>query len=311
MPQPTPVPIPAPPSSTDPTPSPRRAGPALYMLAAVALFALMDTGLKILSPHYPALQVAALRGAAALPLVLAWSLATIGARGLLRVHWPLHLLRGALGVGLIAGFVYGLRTLPLSTAYAISFVAPLLVTAMAVPILGEKVGPRRWTAIFVGLVGVLVVLRPTGQGMMTLGGLAILGAAVCYAASAITVRVLAQRDSTQAMVFWLMLILAVAGGALSWHEWAPIQGRHWWVIAGVGVVGTLAQVLLTEAFRRGEASMIAPLEYTALVWGVLLDLTLWHVLPDGVTWLGAGIIIASGLYLIRRERARALESPPP
>src|SRR3546814_9792078 len=83
--------------------------------------------------------------------------------GLLRVHWPLHLLRGALGVGLIAGFVYGLRTLPLSTAYAISFVAPLLVTAMAVPILGEKVGPRRWAAIFVGLAGVLVVLRPTGQ----------------------------------------------------------------------------------------------------------------------------------------------------
>lgn len=310
MPQPTPVPIPAP-SSTDPTPSPRRAGPALYMLAAVALFALMDTGLKILSPHYPALQVAALRGAAALPLVLAWSLVTIGARGLLRVHWPLHLLRGALGVGLIAGFVYGLRTLPLSTAYAISFVAPLLVTAMAVPILGEKVGPRRWTAIFVGLVGVLVVLRPTGQGMMTLGGLAILAAAVCYAASAITVRVLAQRDSTQAMVFWLMLILAVAGGALSWHEWVPIQGRHWWVVAGVGAVGTLAQVLLTEAFRRGEASMIAPLEYTALVWGVLLDLTLWHVLPDGVTWLGAAIIIASGLYLIRRERVRALEAPPP
>src|SRR3546814_1065199 len=89
------------------------------------------------------------------------------------------------------------------------------------------------------------------------------------------------------------------------------QGRHWWVIAGVGVVGTLAQVLLTEAFRRGEASMIAPLEYTALVWGVLLDLTVWHVLPDGVTWLGAGIIVASGLYLIRRERVRNAEPIEP
>lgn len=312
MPQPTPVPVSAPaPPPAGPAPARRRAGPVLYMLAAVALFALMDTGLKILSPHYPTLQVATLRGAAALPLVLAWSLATIGARGLLQVHWPLHLLRGVLGVGLIAGFVYGLRTLPLSTAYAISFVAPLLVTAMAVPILGEKVGPRRWGAIFIGLVGVLVVLRPTGQGMMTLGGLAILAAAVCYAASAITVRVLAQRDSTQAMVFWLMLILAVAGGALSWHEWAPIQGRHWWVIAGIGVVGTLAQVLLTEAFRRGEASMIAPLEYTALVWGVLLDLTLWQVLPDGMTWLGAAIIIASGLYLIRRERVHGVAHPQP
>src|SRR3546814_8915148 len=88
----------------------------------------------------------------------------------------------------------------------------------------------------------------------------------------------------------------LGGGALSWHEWAPIQGRHWWVIAGIGLVGTLAQVALTEAFRHGEASMIAPLEYTALVWGVLLDLTLWQVLPDGVTWLGAGIIVASGPY---------------
>jgi len=280
------------------------------MLAAVALFALMDTGLKILSPHYPALQVAALRGASALPLVLAWSLASIGARGLLRVHWPLHLLRGALGVAMMAGFVFGLRTLPLSTAYAISFVAPLLVTAMAVPILGEKVGPRRWAAIVVGLAGVLVVLRPTGQGMMTAGGLAILLAAVCYAASAITVRVLAQRDSTQAMVFWLMLMLVAGAGVLSWHEWLPVQPRHWWVVAGIGVVGTLAQVLLTEAFRRGEASLIAPLEYTALVWGVLLDVALWQILPDGVTWLGAAIIVASGLYLIRRERVRAAAPTP-
>src|SRR3546814_4944880 len=96
----------------------------------------------------------------------------------------------------MAGFVYGVRLLPLSTAYAISFVAPLLVTAMAVPILGEKVGPRRWAAIFVGLAGVLVVLRPTGQGVMTLGGLAILAAAVCYAASAITVRVLRSEEHT-------------------------------------------------------------------------------------------------------------------
>src|SRR5690606_1167597 len=149
MPPPSPILPPPDGPASEPVPAPpvRRAGPALYMLVAVALFALMDAGLKSLSPHYPALQVATLRGAAALPLVLAWSLATVGARGLLRVHWPLHLLRGVLGVALMAGFVYGVRTLPLTTAYAISFVAPLLVTAMAVPILGEKVGPRRWAAI--------------------------------------------------------------------------------------------------------------------------------------------------------------------
>jgi drug/metabolite transporter (DMT)-like permease len=281
----------------------------LCMLAAVCLFGAMDAGLKLLAPHYPPLQVASLRGAAALPLVLAWSLATVGARGLLRVHWPLHLLRGGLGVLMMMGFVYGLRTLPLSTAYAITFVAPLLVTAMAVPLLGEHVGPRRWIAIAVGLVGVLVVLRPTGEGMLTLGGLAVLGAAVCWAASAITVRLLAQRDSTQAMVFWLMAILTFACGALAWSEWRPIQPEHWKVIAVIGVAGTLAQVLLTEAFRRGEASLLSPLEYTALIWGVLLDMALWRVLPDGMTWIGAAIIIASGLYLLRRERL-AGESPP-
>src|SRR5690606_10218372 len=93
-------------------------------------------------------------------------------------------------------------------------------------------------------------------------------------------------------------------------EWLPVQPRHWWVVAGIGVVGTLAQVLLTEAFRRGEASLIAPLEYTPLVWGVLLDVALWQILPDGVTWLGAAIIVASGLYLIRRERVRAAAPTP-
>ena len=122
--------------------------------------------------------MAALRGAASLPLVLAWALLTVGVRALLRVRWPLHLLRGVLGVAMMAAFVYALRTLPLSTAYAIIFVAPLLVTAMSVPFLGEQVGPRRWIAIAIGLVGVLVVLRPTGEGMFTLAGLAVLGAAV-------------------------------------------------------------------------------------------------------------------------------------
>lgn len=280
----------------------------LLMLVAVALFALMDAGLKLLSPHYPALQVGALRGLSSLPFVLAWILATVGLRSLLRARWRLHLLRAVLGIAMMAGFVYGLRTLPLSTAYAITFVAPLLVTAMAVPLLGEHVGPRRWIAIGVGLLGVLVILRPTGEGMLTLGGLAILLAAVCYAASAITVRMLARTDSTQAMVFWLMALMALGSALLAWRDWRPIRTEHLWIIAGIGLAGSLAQVALTEAFRRGEASLVAPLEYTALLWGTLLDATLWGVLPDAVTWVGAAIIVASGLYLLRRERVRGASS---
>ena len=281
---------------------PSLASAVLLMLAAVLMFALMDAGLKLLSAHYPPLQVAALRGLSSLPLVTVWVLATVPARSLLRVHWPLHLLRGALGVAMMAGFVYGLRTMPLSTAYAITFVAPLLVTAMAGPLLKEKVGAARWTAIGIGLVGVLVILRPTGEGMLTGGGLAILVAAICYALGAITVRMLAQRDSTQAMVFWFVVLLSLGAWLLALPAWKPLQPAHGWIIAGVGISGSLAQVALTEAFRRGEASLIAPLEYTALVWGVLLDVALWSVLPDGVTWIGAGIIVASGLYLLRREK---------
>ena len=291
-------------------PRPSLASAVLLMLAAVLMFALMDAGLKLLSSHYPPLQVAALRGLSSLPLVTLWVLATVPARSLLRVHWPLHLLRGALGVAMMAGFVYGLRTMPLSTAYAITFVAPLLVTAMAGPLLKEKVGAARWVAIGIGLIGVLVILRPTGEGMLTRGGLAILIAAICYAMGAITVRMLAQRDSTQAMVFWFVVLLSLGAWLLALPAWKPLQAAHVWIIAGVGVSGSLAQVALTEAFRRGEASLIAPLEYTALLWGVLLDVALWSVLPDGVTWIGAGIIVASGLYLLRREKVHVEAEHP-
>jgi drug/metabolite transporter (DMT)-like permease len=274
----------------------------MSMLAAVGLFALMDAGLKLLSPHYPPLQVAAMRGLASLPWVVTWALLTVGPRALLRVRWTLHLLRGVLGISMMAAFVFALRSLPLSTAYSIFFVAPLLITALSVPFLHERVGPRRWIAIAVGLLGVLVVLRPTGEGVLTLGGLAILLAAFGYAVSAITVRVLSRTDSTQAMVVWLMAMLGIGAGALAAPHWQAIRGTDWLLIVGVGIVGALGQVAITEAFRRGEASLIAPLEYTALAWGVGLDLLVWHVLPDAITWIGAAIIVGSGLYLLRRER---------
>lgn len=280
------------------------------MLLAVLMFALMDAGLKLLTAHYPPLQVATLRGLASLPLVLIWILSTVSVRSLLRVYWRLHLVRGALGIAMMFGFVYGLRSMPMSSAYSIAFIAPLLVTAMAVPLLGEKVGPRRWTAIAIGLVGVIVILRPTGEGMATSGGLAVLLASICYAIGAITVRLLAQRDSIQSMVFWFLVILSLGAGVLAMPQWVPIRAVDGLTIAGVGLTGSLAQVALTEAFRRGEASLIAPFEYTALVWTIGLDLTLWGILPDNMTWLGAGIIVASGFYLLRREKIRMpLEHP--
>jgi drug/metabolite transporter (DMT)-like permease len=275
---------------------------ALFMLAAVGLYALMDAGLKLLTAHYPPMQISAMRGGASLPFVLVWVLSTVSVRSLFRVRWPLHLLRAVLGIMMMATFVYALRTLPLSTAYTIFFVAPLLITALSVPILGERVGPRRWTAIAIGFLGVMVVLRPTGEGVASLAGLAVLLAAFGYAVSAITVRVLARTDSSQSIVVWLLVSLTVGAGLLALPHWVPIRAEDLWLIAGIGVAGALGQYAITEAFRCGEASLIAPLEYSALLWGVLLDFSLWNVLPDAMTWVGAAIIVLSGLYLLRRER---------
>ena len=300
---------------TAPTPhahaAARRLRAILLMLAAVGCFALMDAGLKQLSTAYPPFQVAALRGLASLPLVLAWALMTAPPSSLLRVRWPLHLMRGAMGVVMMASFVFALRTLPLSTAYTIFFIAPLLITALSVPVLGEKVGPRRWTAIAIGFIGVLVVLRPTGDGLVSLAGLAVLASALGYSVGAITVRVLARTDSTQSMVVWLMVCIALGATLLALPEWRPIAASHAWIIAGIGVAGALGQYTVTEAFRHGEASLIAPLEYTALLWGVALDFSLWGVLPDGVTWVGAAIIVLSGLYLLHRERVHTQQPEHP
>lgn len=275
------------------------------MLSSVALFALMDAGLKTLAPHYPAAQVAAMRSISGLPWILLWIAMTVGLRGLVRVRWPLHLLRGALGVAMMICFVFGLRSLPLSTAYTLTFVAPLLVAALAVPLLGERVGPRRWGAIALGLVGVLVILRPTGEGVMTSASLAILFGAVCYAGNVVTVRLLARTDSNQAMVLWMVVFMSVGTLALALPTWIAVRPEDYLLIAALGLVGSLAQALLNAAFRRGEASSLIALEYTALIWSTVLDATLWGVLPDGMTWVGAAIIVASGLYLLRRERAVA------
>jgi drug/metabolite transporter (DMT)-like permease len=305
----------APTSSVPPQASargkPARLRALLTMLVAVAVFSTMDAGLKQLSTHYPPFQVACLRAASSLPLVLAWAVSTAGVSTLLHVRWSLHLLRGAMGVVMMATFVYALRTLPLATAYSIFFVAPLLITALSVPFLGERVSHGRWVAIAVGLAGVLVLLRPTGAGMLSLASLAVLLAALMYAATAITVQLLARTDSTQAMMVWIMVFMALGAGAIAWPAWVPIRNADAWLIAYVGVAGALGQYAITEAFRLGEASMLAPLEYTALVWGVLLDVTLWHVLPDAITWVGAAIIIGSGLFLLRGEAAHEVPSTHP
>ncbi len=275
------------------------------MLLAAALFSLMDTGLKLLSPHYPALQVAALRALSSLPLVIAFVAWRGAFHTLWRIRWPLHLLRGVLGIAMLAMFAFALRHLPLAEAYAIFFVAPLFITLLSGPLLGERVGAARWIAIAVGLVGVLVVLRPTGAGMLTWAGAAVLLAAACYSVSAITVRIVNRTDSVDSQLFWLMVMVAAGAGALAAPDWVPVRAADGWVLCGIAVSGFLGQLAITEAFRNGEASAIAPFEYSALAWGLAIDWLLWHTLPDRWMLAGAAIIVASGVYLVRHEAVHA------
>jgi drug/metabolite transporter (DMT)-like permease len=190
------------------------------------------------------------------------------------------------------------------------FVAPLMITALAALLLRERVDWRGWAAIIAGFGGTLIVLRPTGAGMFTLAGWAVLASATGYAISAITVRVLGRSDSTQAMVFWMLTLTSIFALALAWREWTPIHPEHWTVLVALGVFGAVGQYAITDAFRRADASRIAPLEYTALVWGIVLDYALWHTLPDAITLSGAGVIIACGLYLIQREQVHAEAEHP-
>jgi drug/metabolite transporter (DMT)-like permease len=282
----------------------------VMMLVAVGALSLMDACLKTLSARYPAMQVTALRGLTTLPIIAIWIAATGGFRQVMQVRFPLHAARGVLGVLSLSLFAYGIRTLPLSEAYAIFFSAPVLITVFAAVFLGERVGARRWVAVALGLLGVIIVLKPSGEDAFSLPGLAILATAVCYALSAITVRLLGRTDSTQSMVFWLMAAVAIGAGAIALPDWRPLVRGDLPVLVALAATGAIGQWTLTEAFRLGESSVIAPLEYTALLWGLGLDWMLWSTTPAARALAGAGVVIVSGVYLIRRESAHAEAEHP-
>ncbi len=272
------------------------------MLCAIALFSGMDAFLKMLVQHYPPMQVSALRGLTATPFVLlslAWQQRW---SSLWPVRLHLHALRAGIGVFMLAMFIFGVKSLSLTDAYAIFFVSPLLITAFSVPLLKEKVDWQRWLAIAVGFVGVLIMLRPSGDGLLSLGSLAVLLAAVCYALSAILTRIIGRTDGTAAMMFWFTVFLAFGATSLALPEWVAINWQHWPWLLGVGISGALGQYFITEAFRRAPAGVVAPFEYSAIIWGVMLDVLIWQAVPQAIVLLGAAVIICCGLYLIYRER---------
>ncbi len=274
------------------------------MLAAVFVFSCMDAVLKLLVEFYPPMQVSALRGYASLPFLLLPALFTGKLADLKPKRWHLLVVRGLLSLVIMGGFMYAVQVLSLADAYAIFLSAPLIVTALSVPFLGESVGWRRWAAICVGMAGVLAMLRPTAAGLMTLGALGALVSAIGYAFNAIMLRVLARTEKALAVVFWQFVIMSTLSTLIVvviW-DWVPLQFEHFGWLALLGLTGAIAARLMTEAFRLASPSVIAPFEYTALLWGVAIDWAFWNTLPGASVYFGGGIVIASGLYIIWRER---------
>jgi drug/metabolite transporter (DMT)-like permease len=280
------------------------------MLTGVAAFAIMDAGLKLLTAHYPSAQVASLRGLSALPVVFAWALFAGGARQLWRVRWPLHLVRGALSVIMMVTFTFALKELSLAKAYALFFIAPLLIAVLSSLMLGERVQRSQWLAIVVGFGGVLIVLKPDAMGFGWAGTLAVLGTALCYSLSSVLVKIIGRTDSTQSMVFWMTCMLAIGATLVALPGWQPIARAHWPIIAGVAVTGAIGQWGITEAFKRAPAASVAPLEYSGLAWVIIIDLLVWSVWPAWRTLAGAAVIIASGLFLLRFESRRTAQTVP-
>jgi drug/metabolite transporter (DMT)-like permease len=216
-------------------------------------------------------------------------------------RWRLQLLRGLLLFGATLCNFTAVRYLQLAETGAINFAIPLLVAAFAVPVLGERVGIRRWAAIVVGFVGVLVIVRPTPelfQPAMILS----LCSVVCSAFYVLTTRLVAQTDGHQTSNAYAAVVGVCLTTPLVPFFWTTPGGIEWLVVAALGLFGGLGHYLLTAASQHAPAPVIAPLWYTQIVWAILIGYLAFADVPDAPTLLGAGIVLVSGLYVAYRER---------
>jgi drug/metabolite transporter (DMT)-like permease len=282
--------------------SQRLKGVAL-MCGAVALFSALDTIAKFLSGHMDTLQVVAVRFISAFLIALVFS-NPISRPGLLKTAQPgLQVLRALMLVSTTIFNFLAFRYLQLDEALAILFATPFLVAIAAGPLLGEWVGWRRWTAIAVGFAGVLVVIRPGLSGGMQWAALFSVAAAVFYAGYGIATRMVSRTDSSETTLFYGNLVAICLMGPLLPFVWSgPVSWLDFSLMVAMGALGSFSHYLLIAAHRRAPASVLSPFIYTQLVWATALGYLVFGDVPTRWTLLGGAIVVASGLYLIHRER---------
>ena len=275
----------------------------VLMLTGIAGFAMMDATIKWLTADYPVAQIVALRSWFGLPLLCMFALRGGGPR-MLKTSRPLvHFGRYLLVLGLSFSFFWALSQMKLVDAIAITFAAPIFITALSVPLLKESVGLHRWVAISVGFCGVLVMLRP-GIGVFQWAGMVVIGSVVFYALLMITTRAYKTSEQTAALMLYPQLGMSLTGIILVPFFWVTPSLGDLGLFALAGMFGSVGVMCLTHAFRLGPAAVISPFEYSALIWATLIGYLVWGELPDVFTLVGAAIVISSGLYIIYRETVK-------
>ena len=274
----------------------------LWMLATAFCFVSMDALAKYLSQSYPVLQVVWARYVfhlLILALVLGPRLPRVARTGRL----GLQFLRSLFLLGATGLFFAALSFIPLADATAIMFVAPILVTAMSVPLLGEHVGPQRWASVVVGFLGALVIIRP-GSDAMEPAALLALGAASCYGFYQIATRRLSATDAPLTTLMYSAAVGVLVSCAVVPFFWVTPSPADWLAMMGLGLFGALGHFALIKAFQVAPAVTVTPFGYVNLLWAVLFGFVIFGELPDAWTVLGAAIIAASGLYILHREKLR-------
>ncbi len=273
-------------------------------LVSLVLFSTMDALVKWLGDSYGPFQLMLFRsGIAMVPLFVL--IARSGGLKVVRSNRPwMQAGRICAGFASLLGFFYVFPRMPLVDVYAISFAAPLFMVALSVPLLGETVGVRRWCAVAVGFAGVLIMLEPWNMSFHWLS-LAVLAATFSYALSTVLVRRVSRYDHDAATIFWFSLIASSVSLVGAIPEWKAPTPLDWLLLCSLGLLGGLAQILVTRALRQAPASILAPFDYASIVFALLYGYVVFHEAPSTAVWYGLPLVIGSGLYVLHREQARS------
>jgi len=280
----------------------------LLALVAFGIFATHDVVVKFLGGSYSAFQIIFFSVLLTFPLLTVYMLRDVGAGNLRPVHPGWTALRTLAVIVTGVSAFYAFSVLPLAQTYAILFASPLLITVLAIPFLGERVRLRRWMAVLVGLTGVLIVLRP-GEAEMSAGHLAALLAAFTGAFASVIVRKIGRDERSEVLMLYPMLGNYVVTGAALPFVYQPMPVQHLGLVVVISGFGFVAGLCLIAAYRRAEAALVAPMQYSQILWAAVYGALFFGETPDGATLAGAGLIIASGLYIVLREARVSANTP--